>query len=356
MIKSFKLLCLAPVLGIGLILGGCGGSGGDAANNSGEAQVIELKYADFHTTAMDLGRIHEQALKMVEEKTNGQVKMVPYFGGTLIGSNDTYKGVATGVADIALFLNSTTPGVQPLDQVFKLPLGFANQEQANLGYEQVLEKFPQIQEENEKAGVRWLAVGPMPAYTVNMVKKPVRVPDDFKGENVKAAAIFARAVTSGGGGVTDVPPGDVYSAAEKGVISGQICPLLAIVEFKTDEVFKYHTILEPEYSVYGYMGFLINLATWEKLSPDIQQALVESFQWACDERARINKESVQKTIDNYKNQPDHTVIELTVEEAKQWADITNDYVAEWIKDTTDRGWPAREVYDGARAIAAQLDK
>jgi len=115
-------------------------------------------------------------------------------------------------------------------------------------------------------------------------------------------------------------------------------------------------VLEPGYSNYGYMGFLMNQETWQKLSPDIQQALEESFQWACDERTRVNMEGVQNTLDRYRSSSDHTVVELTPAEAQQWTDATKDYVEEWIKDTTSRGWPAQEVYDGARQIAEQLAK
>ncbi|MCR4420587.1 MAG: TRAP transporter substrate-binding protein DctP [Clostridia bacterium] len=355
---------LVAVLSLGLVFGGlagCGRSGSEGQPSGGQTgessqPVIELKYADWHTTAMNLGKKNEETIKKLEERSNGRIKVVPYFGETLLKSSDLFRGVATGQADIALYMHGLTPGVHVLNEVFKLPLGFRNLKQAQEGYNKILEMFPELQQENEKAGVRWLAIRPMPAYNVNMVDKLVRVPADLKGKTVKAAAMFARIVAGAGGGVTDVPPGDVYSAAERGVITGQICPPMALTDFKTDEVFKCHTFLEPNFAVYGLMGFIINLETWNKLSPDLQQLLVEVFQEGCDAINDMNVQEIQDVKAKWGGDPNRKVAEITPEEAKVWEEAAQDYVEEWIKNAEAKGWDARKVYEGARQVAAEMNK
>ncbi|MGB9886431.1 MAG: TRAP transporter substrate-binding protein [Moorellales bacterium] len=360
-------LALTVLLSLGLVLGGvagCGRSGSEgqpstqagSESQSSAQPVIELKYADWHTTAMKLGKKNEETIKKLEERSNGRIKVVPYFGETLLKTSDIFRGVATGQADIALYMHGLTPGVHLLNEVFKLPLGFRDLKQAQEGYNKILDMFPELQQENEKAGVRWLAIRPMPAYNVNMVSKPVRVPADLKGEKVKAAAMFARIVTNAGGGVVDVPPGDVYSAAERKVITGQICPPMALTDFKTDEVFKCHTFLEPNFAVYGLMGFIINLDTWNKLSPDLQQLLVEVFREGCEAINDMNVEEIQEVKAKWGGDPNRKVIEITPEEAKAWEEAAQAYVEEWIKNTEAKGWPARKVYEGARQVAAELSK
>ena len=51
------------------------------------------------------------------------------------------------------------------------PLGFESQIAAAQGYKEILQKFPEFQDENLQAGIRWLAIGPMAPYSINMVSK-----------------------------------------------------------------------------------------------------------------------------------------------------------------------------------------
>lgn len=355
-------LGLLLILGVGLIFGGCSSPRSEVADKqetpteatSEKQEIIELKYADWHTTAMDLGQIHSEAIKMVEERTNGRVKITPYWGGSLLEYGNIYNGVSSGIADIALYMHGMTPGVQPLTQVFKLPLGFESQIESTQGFKEILQKFPEFQNENLEAGMRWLSLGPMPAYTVNMVNKEVRVPSDFKGLVINTTGVFADIVVAGGGGTTNLPSGEIYSSAEKNVINGQIVALLALPQFKTDEVFMYHTILEPAFSVYGPMGFLINLETWNSLPSDIQDVLEDVFQWACEERARRNTADVQKYTEQYRNDPKHTVIQITDEEARLWEEAAQSYVEKWIEETEKKGLPARRIYEEIRELAEQM--
>lgn len=350
------------ILGLALVLGGCSSPGSEVAGEqetptegeSGTQEIIELKYADWHTTAMDLGQIHEEAAKMVEEKTNGRVKITPYWGGSLLEYGNVFSGVSSGVADIALYMHGMTPGVQPLTQLFKLPLGFENQIEATQGFKEMLQKFPEFQNENLEAGVRWLSLGPMPAYSVNMVKKEIRVPSDFKGLVINTTGIFADIAVAGGGGTANLASGEIYSSAEKNVINGQIVALLALPQFKTDEVFMSHTMLEPGFSVYGPMGFLVNMETWNSLPSDIQDVLVDVYQWACEERARWNTADVQKYTEQYNNDPKHTVIQITDEEAKLWEEAAQSYVEKWIEETEEKGLPARRIYEEVREMAKQM--
>ena len=361
MTRAIKLGLLL-ILGVSLILGGCSTPDSKVTENretrtdatSETQEVIALKFADWHTAGMDVGEIHEEAIKMIEEKTNGRVKITPYWGGSLLERGDIYNGVSSGIADIAVYMHGMTPGVQPLAEIFKAPLGFESQIAAAQGYKEILQKFPEFQDENLEAGIRWLAIGPMAPYSINMVSKEVRVPSDFKGLVINSSGLFADIVVTGGGGATNLPPGEIYSAAEKKVIHGQACPLLSLPQYKTDEVYMVHTLLEPAFTVYGVMGFLINIDTWNSLPSDIQNVLEEVFQWACDARAIRNTEEAQMYIEQYRNNPKKTVIQITDEEAKLWEEAAQEYIKEWIEATEKQGLPAGRIYEEVRELIEQM--
>ena len=86
------------------------------------AQPIELKFAHYSNPGHPmLEGIAKPWAKMVEEKTNGKVKITIYPAQTLVKMRDTYDGVVSGIADIAYGLTLVTPGRFPLSNVITIP-------------------------------------------------------------------------------------------------------------------------------------------------------------------------------------------------------------------------------------------
>ena len=53
-------------------------------------KVIELKFNDWGPPGIGIGKLHQQAAKMIEERTNGKVKVNCYFSQSLLKYPETF--------------------------------------------------------------------------------------------------------------------------------------------------------------------------------------------------------------------------------------------------------------------------
>jgi len=92
------------------------------------AETIKLTYANFPPASTFPCVQMERWTKEVEKRTNGEVKIQTFPGGTLLAAKNIFDGVITGSADIGNFAMSYQPGRFPVSEVVDLPVGFGEQE------------------------------------------------------------------------------------------------------------------------------------------------------------------------------------------------------------------------------------
>jgi TRAP-type transport system periplasmic protein len=69
-----------------------------------------------------------------------------------------------------------------------------------------------------------------------------------------------------------LPPAEVYSALEKGVVDGAAWPAIGVLDYKWNEVAKY--LMRPLFGSSSYY-LLVNLAAWNGLSKSQQTVLAD---------------------------------------------------------------------------------
>lgn len=362
--KNFRLLSLTIILAIGLLLVGCGKS--DPAPSTDQAKeepakepvkVIELKYNDWGPEAIMLGQVAKEAIKRAEEKSNGRLKITPYFSETLLKYGDTFTGTATGVSDISLYVSSFSKGIHDLNQIFSRQFEEAAPAYENMGkaYKELLANVPEIQKEMEKTGARWLSIDALPGNMINSVKKPIRVPADMKGKKITASGDGAAVVNAVGGAAVTLPPNDWYMALERGLTEGQIMHWAAIDAFKLVERLKYHVMAGPGGTDASAFGFIINLKTWNSLPPDLQQVLQEAFDWANEKMREENYKMIERITGEAKAKGNE-IIELTPEEIAQWAPYRKAINDKWIAETEAKGWPAQKAFEELQKVFKKYNK
>ncbi|MGB9886413.1 MAG: TRAP transporter substrate-binding protein [Moorellales bacterium] len=358
-------LIMAAVLVLGLVLTGCGqkqqaapgGGAGQPAQPSAQGQaqpasgkVIELKFNDWGPPGIGIGKLHQQAAKMIEEKTNGQVKVTCYFSESLAKYPETFKAVTTGITDITLFTVASMAGTLHANRVLSLVMtGLPDFEKIYLVYQEMLKNHPELQQEMEKFGAHWLHLRPMPPNQIHMVKSAVRLPQDVRGKKIIASGDLGDLINSMHGGAVNVGPGDWYTSLEKGVAEGQFTHWAAVADFKLDEVMKYHAHVGPGGLGTTAIGFLVNLDTWKSLPPDVQQVLLDVYQWVDDESVKYDANLIKEAVEKAKQQG-HQVVELSPQEIEAWSKAVQPYIDKWISETEAKGWPAKKLYDGLQEL------
>ena len=105
------------------------------------------------------------------------------------------------------------------------------------------------------------------------LKEPMDENNKLNGTKIRALPSYNKIVGSLGGTAVVIPFGELYSAAEKGVIDGLVWPSVGAVGYKFHEVTPY--LAEPAFGTVSYL-IMMNLDKWNGLNEAQQTAMLEA--------------------------------------------------------------------------------
>jgi TRAP-type C4-dicarboxylate transport system substrate-binding protein len=104
------------------------------------------------------------------------------------------------------------------------------------------------------------------------LRQPVGPSGDLTGRKIRGTQNYAGVVSLLHASPVVLPPGEVYSALEKGVVDGAAWPSIGVLDYKWNEVARY--LMRPLFGSSSYY-LLVNLAAWNGLSKSQQTVLVD---------------------------------------------------------------------------------
>ncbi len=111
-------------------------------------------------------------------------------------------------------------------------------------------------------------------YHIYLNKKVDKL--DFSGLKVRVTPVYRDLVQNLGGTPITTPPGEVYTALERGVVDGYGWPILGIFDLGWEKVTKFR--MDPGfYSV--DVGVLVNQDTWKGLNDAQRKVLTDAALW-----------------------------------------------------------------------------
>lgn len=260
-----------------------------------EAPKLELKYA--HVCAVD-HPYNTAGLKLAElmaEKTNGQIVIKTYPAAQLGGERDLMEGMQIGSIDMVVTSLGVAASFVPETNILNLPFLFKDADH----FVQVAEGpiGERLLAEFDKADMVGLGfAGPVFRVPMNN-KRPLNTPADLKGLSIRLMEVplHMDAYAQLGAKPTPIPLGELYTALQLGTVDGCENAIATLYSQRYDEVQKYMSIL-PVFS--NGCAILMSKIAWEKMSPDQQQALLESMPEAIDVLNRdylaMDKEGLDK--------------------------------------------------------------
>jgi len=319
------------------------------------AETITLKFNDWGPPGIGIGELHTQAADMIEEQTNGRVKVECYFSQSLLKYGDTFTGVSEGVADITLYVVGATPGVHSLNELFGLPFmgDIPGMRAGTEIYRELLDEFPEFDEENATMNTKWVSIRVMAPNQLHLVSKPVTTPDDIKGMKIiTGTGPIVDTLNAAGASAVHQGPPDWYTSLERGLCEAQITHWPAVYEFKILELFNYHTQFGGAGAGLVPIGFMANLDSWNKLSADEQEIIIDVYDWANEEGLTYDI-ALEKTAIEEAKAMGHTVSELSPQEIAMWSAAAQPYIDQYLADTEAKGWPATEIYNALKQKIAE---
>ena len=314
-------------------------------------QVVELKLAHAWATTHHVHVILDQWVKDVDAATNGRVKITIYPGGALSTPVQLYDTVATGVADLAWFLQGYTPGKFPLTSVVELPFMATSSEQASQALWDLYEKTPKMQE--EYANVKVLSMWTVDTGQLMTAKKIVRNVDDIKGLKLRIGSDTLKPTAEALGAVPILMAiNELYDSLQKGVVDGTLLGTSAIRTFKLQDVLDGLTMGHFFVNAHA-LG--INKNSWAKISKGDQNKIMDLAGKRLAKITGVKFDSEGKVGYDDAVAAGVEVVTLPDAEMAKWRVAVAGLYQKWIADMNAKGLPGQKVYDDALEALANYD-
>lgn len=132
----------------------------------------------------------------------------------------------------------------------------------------------EIDKHYARSNLKLLALAQSPegsAYHI-VLRQPVGPSGDLAGRKIRGTQTYSGAFAALGASPVVLPPSEIYSALEKGVVDGAAWPVLGVLDYRWYEVAKY--ITRPTFGTVVYPIFM-NLAAWNKLTEPQQKLMLD---------------------------------------------------------------------------------
>jgi TRAP-type C4-dicarboxylate transport system substrate-binding protein len=292
--------------------------------------------------------------KMVEKATKGKytldIKWYPV--GTLLGGAEIYDGVVKGIGEAGTSSFGYTPGRFPVILTLNQP-GIAPPENSDAAARTVWEFYRKWKpKELEDTKILYLyATGPGWMHS----NKPIRTVDDMKGLKIRVTGAGIGGVKAVGGEPIAMVMGEVYLAAQKGIIDALVSPLETLEGWKHNEVFKYSTFVPYFYSEFFHVE--MNWSKWKALPKDLQAAFDAVAEDAMKEAGQIWEYNQKKGMEFAKRGPGgHEFIVLPKAEVAKLKKLLEPIRGEYIGTLKGKGLPGEKIVKSASEIVEKYNK
>jgi TRAP-type C4-dicarboxylate transport system substrate-binding protein len=304
-----------------------------------EAASVKLTYSNFFPPGHIQSKLAESWCKEVEKRTNGEI-VVEYFpGGTLTKSNQIYDGVVEGLSDVGFSVLAYTRGRFPEMAAVDLPLGYTSGAVATKVINAVYKEF--MPKELMDTQVMYLhAHGP---GLINTKSKAVRKLEDMKGLKFRAHGTSAEVVKALGGTPVSKPMPETYQMLQKGVVDGAAYPFEANKGWKLGEVTRFCT---ADFSAAYTTSFFVvmNKAKWNSISAANQKIIEQiNLEWV-DKHGEAWNTSDALGIVFFLNQGGE-IIGLDAKEAERWKKAVAPIIEDYKADMNKKGFKGTELVE-----------
>ena len=187
------------------------------------ASAVTLKLSEVHAEGYPTTLADQEFARLVEERTDGRIRIDVYSGGALYGE-ETGAIEALQLGDLAFSRVSASPvsSYVPAMNAIQMPYLYKNADHmwAVLNGEIGQNMLSEVQASGSGlVGLCWYDAGARSYYT----NKPVTCVEDMKGLKIRMQnnrMMVAMTNVLGGVGVTGIGPNEVYSAITQGTIDG----------------------------------------------------------------------------------------------------------------------------------------
>ena len=325
-----KFFALLLTLAMVLSLAACGGKEEKPADKPAEAPssgesaeapaadpiVLRVSHKSSENSSWQKGA--EKWDELLNERTNGAIRLEIHPNSALGDQKESTEACQLGVIDIVLNAPATLAGFMTEISALDLPFLFDSYEHAFKCMDTcVLEYFDQAYKD---VGLVCLANWDTGFKNLSNNIREIKTVDDIKGMKIRYAggAALAGTIEALGCGAVSIPWGETYIGLSQGTADAQFNPASTMYESKIHEVQKYYSNIPIQY---GAEPITMSLITWNKLTAEQQQIMIETCQ-----EAGIYQREVSQEMDG-------EALQTMIDEGVIYTEVSDEVLAE-IKELT----------------------
>lgn len=236
---------------------------GSTTGAQAQEKSITIRFPFEYAADVAPGLANQAFKKLVEERSNGRIKVQLYPNGSLMKGLDLLQGVVRGDAEMTTLVSAYWVGVSPRLSVFDLPYAFPTHEAFYKAMDDAAFQ-KEVFAELEGKGVKVLGMLPYDYIVPGSRKGPIIKPEDFKGLKLRAVGkTNAAGLAAIGATAVSINITEVATSIQQGVIDGLNTPLDAFLSYRF-----YETIKNVTYARYffAFYPWTVNGKFWDGLS------------------------------------------------------------------------------------------
>jgi TRAP-type C4-dicarboxylate transport system substrate-binding protein len=285
----------------------------------------------------------------IERRTNGQVKISYFPGGTLTRPSVCYDGVVKGISDIGLSVFAYTRGRFPLMEAVDLPLGYPNGRVATrAAYEFYRRMNPKELRDTKVLTIH--AHGP----GILAANKDVNSLDEVKGMKIRCTGLSSKIAKYLGAAPVSMPQNAAYEALQKGVVEGTFCPIEVLKGWNQGEVIDY--VIQTKSLGYTTSFFVVmNREKYESLPPSIQKVFDEVGREWVDVHGEVWDNADREGL-KFVKELGKKIHGLSPTQEKKWLQSVSPIIIDYQSKLKKKGLPGRKAVTVLRELIAKYSK
>lgn len=279
------------------------------------ADTATLRTVSAFTPGTAIPHTFEKFLEEVKNDPDAPVELDFVGGPETMPPFQMGNAVSSGVVDMAFVTSAFYTSQLPAAHALNLTR-YSPEELRETG------RFEQLQEMwREQMNVHYLAYTNYGNRYHLYLNEPVETPD-LDGLRMRITPVYRAFVEAMGGEAAQTPPGEVYTALERGTVDGYGWPIQGIFDLGWQEHTKYR--LDPGF-YHVEVGVLVNQDTWEGLTDEQREYLTEKAVWL----EGLNAQNEQINAEEARRQAEAgiEVIEFEGEARERYLDMA--YEVQW---------------------------
>lgn len=342
MTRSWKRAAVAAVSGGVLALTAC--TGGGVSGSGGGDGDLNLRYA-FYAPAASFPAVQmEEWKKELEERTDGQVTVELFVGGTLLGSGDIYDGVSSGTVDVGMDSPAYDTGRFPFSSVINLPVGYTDSAGPSEAFLELLEEYEPAEFEDFEVITAFTTE---PAYL--QTQQPVRNRADIRGMELRGSGAQLPFLQQLGASPTAMPMPEVAQNLQTGVISGYASSREVLKDFGLAE--QVSSITDYPLGVSNSFVAVMDKERYDALPDDVKEVIEELKSEMVEFTSELHDGSNVTDALTFAEDNGVQTVKVDQDDIGAWDQIAEDQVDTWVSDHADADFDAEGLVSELQEMA-----